>query len=306
MPAPVVRSPSARPEASAQQRFRAIVLICLAVTCFSGLDATGKYLVSHSGLPLSQVVWLRFFGQFVGVVVMLGVLSVPRLLTTNRIWHQVARSFLMLGSTVLNFMALRDLRLDQTTTILFLAPLCVALLAGPFLGEWVGWRRMLAIFVGFCGILIVVRPGYASFQIALLYSFAGMLCYTGFILLTRHLSAYDVPVVTLFYSLLAGTYLLAPFAIVDWVWPTEPHIYVLLCMLGFWGGLGHYLFILAHRHASTSTVAPFLYVQLLSTTGLGYVVFGDVPDGWSIVGAGIIVMSGIYLVYRERKVREGK
>ncbi|MFZ4806828.1 MAG: DMT family transporter [Hyphomicrobiaceae bacterium] len=303
---PVPRRPTARPEASARQRFRAILLICLAVTCFSGLDATGKYLVSNSGLPLSQVVWLRFFGQFVGVVVMLGVLSVPRLLMTNRIWHQVARSFLMLGSTVLNFMALRELRLDQTTTILFLAPLCVALLAGPFLGEWIGWRRMLAVLVGFCGILIVVRPGYASFQVALLYSFAGMLCYTGFILLTRFLSAHDAPVVTLFYSLLAGTYLLAPFAIVDWEWPTEPHIYVLLCMLGFWGGLGHYLFILAHRHASTSTVAPFLYVQLLSTTGLGYVVFGDVPDGWSIVGAGIIVMSGIYLVYRERKVREGK
>jgi len=262
--------------------------------------------VSHSQLPLSQVVWLRFFGQFVGVVVMLGVLSVPRLLMSNRIWHQVARSFLMLGSTVLNFMALRDLRLDQTTTILFLAPLMVALLAGPFLGEWVGWRRLLAIFIGFCGILIVVRPGYGSFQVALLYSLAGMLCYTGFILMTRHLSAHDVPVVTLFYSLLAGTYLLAPFAIVDWVWPQEPHIYVLLCMLGFWGGLGHYLFILAHRHAPTSTVAPFLYVQLLSTTLLGYLVFNDVPDAWSIVGAGIIVMSGIYLVYRERQLREGK
>jgi len=174
------------------------------------------------------------------------------------------------------------------------------------LGEWVGWRRMLAICVGFCGILIVIRPGFAAFQPALLFSFAGMLCYTCFILVTRYLAGHDPPEVTLTFSLLAGTYFVAPLALVDWVWPEDPYVYLLLAGLGFWGGLGHYLFILAHRYAPASIVAPFIYVQLLSMVGLGYLIFSDVPDLWSIVGASVVVASGIYLLYREAKVRQGK
>lgn len=277
--------------------------MCFAVTCFSGLDATAKYLVSVVQLPTTQVVWLRFLGQFVAIVVVLGAVSVPALLESRKISQQIVRSFLLLGSTVFNFLALRELRLDQTTTIMFFAPLMVALLAGPILGEWVGWRRMIAIFVGFLGILIVVRPGFAAFQIGLVFAFCGMLSYTCFILLTRYLSKYDPPAVTLFYSLLAGTYFTAPLALVDWVWPAEPLHYLLLTTLGLWGGLGHWLFILAHRYAPASTVAPFLYVQLLSMTGLGFVIFGDLPDQWTLAGASVVIASGIYLIYRENKTR---
>lgn len=287
------------------RRLKAIGLMCIAVTCFSGLDASAKYLVGVAQLPTTQVVWVRFFGQFMVVLFVLGAISVPRLLRTRRLKFQMARSLLLVSSTAFNFLALRELRLDQTTTLQFLAPLMVALFAGPLLGEWVGWRRMTAIAVGFVGILIVIRPGVATFQPALIFALCSVLSYALFMLVTRYLSAFDPPEVTLFYSLLAGTYLAAPLAMVDWVWPTQPLVWLLLATMGLWAGLGHYIFILAYRLAPASTVAPFLYVQLLSMTALGYVVFGDVPDLWTLVGAAIVIASGVYLVYREQKVKSG-
>ncbi len=102
-------------------------------------------------------------------VPLLGVMSVRALFTTNRLELQIVRSVLMVATTAFNFLALKYLRLDQTITIVFLAPLVVALLAGPLLGEWVGWRRLVAILVGFAGVLIVVRPGFGDVHPAVIY-----------------------------------------------------------------------------------------------------------------------------------------
>lgn len=274
--------------------------MCLALALFSVLDTTAKYMASVVKLPVTQVVWMRFVSQFVLIVMVTGVLAIPKLLRTRKLKHQMLRSTLMLFSTVLNFMALRHLRLDQTQTVYFLAPLVVALLAGPFLGEWVGWRRFMAILVGFSGILVVVRPGYATFDPALLLAFGSMLCYAVFMLVTRYLATYDAPEVTLFYSLFAGTYFMAPLALVDWVWPSGPQIWLLLASMGFWGGLGHYIFILAYRHAPASTLAPFVYLGLITHTAGGYLVFGQMPDSMTLAGAVIVIASGVYLVHRER------
>lgn len=283
-----------------QSGLKGIGLMCVALALFSVLDTTAKYMASVVQLPVTQVVWIRFLSQFVLILLVVGAVSVPRLLTTQRLKHQLARSVLMLLSTVMNFMALRHLRLDQTQTVYFLAPFVVTLLAGPFLGEWVGWRRMLAIIFGFSGILVVIRPGMQDFEPALILAFGSMLAYASFMLLTRYLSSYDPPEVTLFYSLLAGTYFMAPFAIVDWVWPAETRIWLLLASMGFWGGLGHYIFILAYRHAPASTLAPFIYLGLITHTAGGYLVFGQVPDAWTLAGASIVIASGVYLLHRER------
>ncbi len=278
---------------------RGIGLMCVALVLFSALDATAKYIATRSGLPVSQVTWLRFMSQFVLVVLTFGVLAVPRLLYSRKWMHQTVRSFLMLGSTMFNFLALKTLRLDQTLTIGFLAPFIVALLAGPFLGEWIRWRRMLAIIVGFCGILVVVRPGYATFEIGMIFAALGTLCYAVFMLLTRYLTRFDPPEVTIFYSMLAGVFVMAPFAIAEWIWPADAFTWALLLSTGLWGGLGHYIFILAYRHAPASTLAPFIYFGLITHTALGYLIFGQLPDGWTIAGAMIVIASGVYLVHRE-------
>jgi drug/metabolite transporter (DMT)-like permease len=292
--------PGSRKPVPASNALKGIGLMLVALALFSCLDTTAKYMASVAKLPVTEVVWLRFVSQFVLISFVMGIVSIPRLLVSRRPNQQLVRSTLMLFSTLLNFMALRHLRLDQTQTVYFLAPFVVALLAGPFLGEWVGWRRMLAILVGFSGILVVVRPGVAAFEPALILAFGSMLCYAGFMLLTRYLSAFDPPEVTLFYSLLAGTFFMGPLALVDWEWPSSPLVWLLLVSMGFWGGLGHFIFIIAYKHAPASTLAPFIYLGLITHTAGGYFAFGQVPDQWTLVGAGIVIASGVYLLHRER------
>jgi drug/metabolite transporter (DMT)-like permease len=276
------------------------MLMCVAVSLFSCLDTTAKYLVGHSNLATAEVVWTRFLGQFLLMAAILGPASLPGLLRTHALGLQCARSLMMAATTTCNFIAVRYLRLDQTISIAFLAPLVVAALAGPFLGEWVGWRRMLAILAGFGGILVIVRPGFSEVHPAFLYSILSMLGYAIFMLLTRKLAAYDPPLVTLFYALLLGTIAGAPVALAHWEWPQGAMQWMMLASLGAFGGLGHYLLILAYRLAPASSVSPFLYFQLLSMVALGFLVFGDVPDRWTLAGSAVVISSGLYLVHRER------
>ena len=293
----------ARARVATPDRLKAIGLMCLAVTLFSCLDCSAKYVVTHSSLPTAQVVWLRFVGQVLLMAAILGPLTLPSLLKTQKLGLQLARSCMMAATTTGNFLAVKYLRLDQTVSIAFLAPLVVAALAGPYLGEWVGWRRALAIVVGFIGILIVVRPGFTDVNPAFAYSFGAMLAYAIFMLLTRKLSTFDPPLVTLFYAMLVGVIGGAPIAFAHWVWPDSALQWLQLLSLGAFGGLGHFIFIHAYRLAPASTVTPFLYFQLISMMGLGYLVFGDVPDHWTLIGSSVVIASGLYLVHRERVTR---
>lgn len=288
-------------------RLKAIALMCTAVTVFACLDASAKYLVTKGGLPTAEIVWLRFVGQMLLMIAILGPNAIPSLFTTKKLGWQIIRSILMAATTTFNFIAVKYLRLDQTVSIAFLAPLVVAALAGPFLGEWVGWRRMVAILAGFLGILIVVRPGFTHVHWAFGIAFLAMLAYALFMLVTRKLSPFDPPLVTLFYALLVGTVASAPPAISVWIWPADLWQWAQLLSLGALGGTGHYLLILAYRLAPASSVTPFLYFQILSMVSLGYLVFGDVPDRWSMLGSSVVIAAGVYLVHRERVIsREEK
>src|SRR5262245_5579390 len=277
----------------------AIGLMCLTCALFACLDTTAKYLVTVTKLPIMEIVWMRFLGQLLGMVTVLGLVALPSLMRTRKPGLQIIRSFLLLSSTGFNFLALRHLQLDQTTTINFLAPLVTAILAGPLLGEWIGWRRGVAIAIGFCGALVAIRPGFTAFDPAVLFAFGTMLSMATFGIITRHLAAFDRSEVTLFYSLLAGTLVLAPFALADWVWPTSGLAWVLLLSMGLYGGLGHYAFIIAHRHAPASSLAPFLYFSLVTHSTAGFLVFGQVPDAFTLAGAAVVIATGLYLLHRE-------
>jgi drug/metabolite transporter (DMT)-like permease len=214
---------------------------------------------------------------------------------------QIVRSMLMIVTTGFNFLALRYLQLDQTITIFFLTPLLVAALAGPLLGEWVGWHRMLAILAGFAGVLVVMHPGIGTVHWAMLLALIATLGYAFYNLATRYLAAFDPASVTQTYTPLAGVLLLAPFAVGVWHWPDGAGQWLLLASLGFWGGLGHWLLILAHRSAPAAVLAPFIYLGLIWMSAAGFLVFGDVPTEWTLAGAAIVILSGLYLLARERK-----
>lgn len=306
-------TPAARSDAPGD-RPRAIALMILAITFFSALDTSAKYLGASYGMPVTQVAWSRFIGQFVALLVLVplfGSLSLAALFRTGHLKLQLVRSVLMASTTVLNFLALQTLRLDQAITIVFLAPLVVALLAGPFLGEWVGWRRLVAIGIGFSGVVVAVHggavpaanvPAAAGINIGVFYSLAAMLAYALFMLLTRYMAAFDPPMVTLFYSMFVGTVFGAPLAYLAWTTPPDLQAWIMLASLGVFGGLGHWLFLHAYRLAPASAVAPFLYFQLISMISFGYLVFDDIPDLQTLAGAAIVVGSGIYLFHRERKL----
>ena len=281
-------------------RMRAITMMCWAIIIFSCLDATAKYLVSIADLPLMQAIWLRFAGHVVLALIFFGPANAPNLMKSAKPLQQWLRSLLMLGATAFNFAAVKYLQLDQTVTIFFLTPLIVAALAGPILDEWIGWRRLLAITGGFWGVLLVVRPDIGGIHWAMIYSFAATLSYALYNISTRWLVAHDPESVTQFYSPLVGFIIMAPLALSNWVWPESPFIWLLIAGLGLMGGSGHWLLIKAHQIAPAPILAPFVYVGLIAMIILGYFIFGDVPDIWTLGGAAIIISSGLYLWYRER------
>jgi drug/metabolite transporter (DMT)-like permease len=222
------------------------------------------------------------------------------MMRTKRPVLQLVRSALLLGSTITNFLAFRYLQLDQALAILFSTPFMVAILAGPILGEWIGWRRWLAILVGFAGVLLVTRPGIGGVHWAALYSVASAVFYALYIVATRVLSRSDPSDTTLFYSNLVGAVAMLPVLPFVWQTPDDPFIIFLMVVFGAFGSFGHYLLIVAHRLAPASVLAPFMYSQLVWATGFGYFVFGDVPNRWTLAGAAVVVASGLYLLHRER------
>jgi drug/metabolite transporter (DMT)-like permease len=288
-------------DAHPHRRLEAIGLMALATICFAGLDSTAKYLVGIKGVPVAEVSWFRFAGHAVFTALVLWPLAFKPSLRSKKPVVQIVRSALMVVTTGFNFVALRYLQLDQTVTIFFLTPLIVAALAGPLLGEWVGWHRMLAIVSGFLGVLLVMHPGFGTVHWAMLLVLVATFGYALYNLATRYLAAFDPPEVTQTFTPLVGVVVLAPFALSAWQTPHELRVMLLLASLGFWGGLGHWLLILAHRIAPASALAPFIYLGLIWMSGVGYLVFGNVPTLWTLSGAAIVIASGLYLFARERK-----
>lgn len=285
-----------------RQRLTGIALMCCAVASFSCLDATGKYLNHH--MTTIEVVWARYFFAFALTMLFSSPFRHPRLMRTSRPLLQTGRSALLLFSTVLNLFALRWLQLDEALSIVFATPLLVAVLSVPLLGESVGWRRWTAIIIGFCGVLVVARPGLGGLHPAALLSLGGTVCYAFYVISTRVLSRTDSNETTQFYTNLVGAIAMTVIAPFVWTRPDSVLIAVLMVLIGALGGGGHYLLIRAHRLAPASTLAPFIYTQMVWTTTLGVLVFGDVPHRWTIVGGLVVISSGLYLLHREavRKV----
>jgi len=286
------------PATQRRQHLAGIALMCAAVACLTFIDALSKYLVGHMD-PL-QVVWARYTSAFVLAFAVSNPLTRPGLLVTQRPWLQLVRSACMVGGTFLNVLALRYLQIDQTLSIIFSTPFLVAALAGPLLGEWIGWRRWVAITVGFLGVVVVIRPGFDMHPAALL-SVATAVCYAFYGIITRLLSHADSNETQLFYGNFIGT--VAMSALVWMVWSTPGSLWIvgLMVFIGGFGSIGHYLLIAAHRQAPASLISPFMYTQLVWAITLGYLIFQDIPSTWTLAGAGIVIASGLYLVNHERR-----
>jgi drug/metabolite transporter (DMT)-like permease len=283
-------------------RVRGIAFICAAVLCFAALDTCAKY-AAHA-VPSLEVAWARYFFNLVFAIVALRPWRNWSVYFTRRPWLQFWRGMFLLGSTVMNFFAIRYLQLAETGSIMFAGPLLATALAGPVLGEWPGPRRWAAVAVGFIGVLIIVQPEPSHFNPAALFSVAGALCYAGYSLTTRMLSATDSPAGLLIYASALATFVLTPTLPLGGVLPPSWLVAAALVGTGLMGAVGHWFLIAAHRDAPPTVLAPFSYTQLIWMITFGYLAFGDLPGPNTLIGASLIVASGLYALYRERVRRD--
>ena len=272
---------------------RAIALAVSATVLFGSSDTISKYL--SGSLPIIEFIWIRY----VLFLIMAGFLVRRRSVIPRNPGQQVARGLCVAGSSVLFVYGVRQMTMAQATTISFLSPMLITILSIPLLGETVGPRRWAAVGAGMVGMLVVVRPGMGGFQPAALFGVASSFCWALALIITRRISSSDTPQTTVLWSAAIGTAVLTLMLPFEAVWPTASQLAWSL-VLGVLASGGQWLVILAHRIAPASLLAPFFYSQLLWVTVLGFLVFGNLPDGWTLAGAAIIIASGLYTAHRER------
>ncbi|HTN63966.1 MAG TPA: DMT family transporter, partial [Devosia sp.] len=208
------------------------------------------------------------------------------------------------GTTAGNFLAMRYLPLTVTGALIFTSPILVCVLSGPLLGETVGWRRWIAIGAGFIGILIIVRPGTEAFHPAALLSLTAALFGALFSIVTRKLAGVDSAATQQLYAGATALLLVTPVAFTGWVWPSNTITWLTFFGAGIFGMLGHLLVSVAHRFATPSTLAPFKYGQLLYLAIASWLIFNEPPDQWFLLGASVIIASGLYIWLRERALHK--
>ncbi|MBV8410162.1 MAG: DMT family transporter [Alphaproteobacteria bacterium] len=278
---------------------RAILAILLSVTCFSVLNAITKSLSQH--YPVIQVIWARYVFAFVFMMALFLPRSGWALFRWHNIGTQAVRGLLLFFSSYLYFHGIVYLPLATAASISLTSPLVVTALSSRFLGEPVGPRRWVAVGIGFAGALIVVRPGHANFEWHSLLIVGSTLCSAFYQLFSRRYGQAERPDASATMATIVGTVVASPLLPFEWVTPAFGWDWVLFVGIGVLAGVGHYFLTIAYSQAPAATIAPFNYAQLIGAAILGYAVFGNFPDFWTWVGAAVIVCSGLYLGYAERR-----
>jgi drug/metabolite transporter (DMT)-like permease len=279
------------------QPLKAIFLMLAAIMLFTGVDGLSKYLTAD--YPPIQVVWVRYLFM----VIVLAPLAARRRPVspwrTRRPGYQAARGLCVAGAGLLFVSGLAHLPLAQATATGYVAPLFVTALSIPLLGEQVGIRRWAAVVIGFAGVLIIVRPGGARFELAAFYPMASSACWALGMIITRKMGFVDAPLTTLLYTVVVGTVITAAPAFAAWH-ALSPVGWALLGICGVVNLLGQYFQVRAFAYGPVSMLAPFSYSSIVGSTVIGVMAFNNFPDLWTWAGAAIVIASGIYTWHRER------
>lgn len=278
---------------------RGILYIMIAVSFFALLDAVAKYLSTF--YPVAGIVWARYFFQVLAMLMVLGPRLGMGLLQTKRPGLQLARGAMLVCASLTFFTALSLMPLAETSAVSFTAPLIIMALSAPLLREHVDGPAWIAVCLGFSGVLLIIRPGTGAFSWIALLPLCTAFFNASYQLLTRKLSGIDSTLPTLFYGGLIGAVIMSCILPFCWVTPQGAFHAFLFVMLGVLAGIGHFVLIKAFNHAPASSLAPFIYVQVVAVLLLGYLVFDSFPDPWSLTGMTIIVASGIFMATRQAR-----
>jgi len=273
-----------------------IGLMIIMTVCFSSLDASAKY--ASNELPLWMVMWGRYLFHFIFITIFF-LRGTPRdIIFTKNLKLQILRSVLIFCAGVSFWSGLMYLPLADCTVIAFISPLLVTILSVFLLGEKVGFHRWGCVMIGLLGVILVIRPGMGIVHWAVVLPLLSALFYSALLIITRVLGQREDALTTLFYTSIGGLILSSILILFFWKTPS-PIQWLFLIWLGLLGAVGHFLMIKAFEKAPASLLAPFNYTSLIWATFLGFFLFGDLPDAWTIFGAIIIISSGLYLVQRE-------
>ncbi len=291
-------SPDHRADTSAdfhRARLAGAAWMLLAASCIGIVDGIAKYLSpTINGV---QVVW-GYVGAsliFLLVVTLARGVSLISLARTRRPWLQVVRAASLVCSLSALFVSLRYLPLAVATMVSFTAPLIIVALSGPILGERVSVKRWVAVLVGMLGTSLVVRPGTDVFHWASLLTLLGAFFFALFNIATRALGGFDRPLTTVLYTFVVSTALVSLAMPFVWVAPTASQ-WLLFAATGLLGFVAHFSLARSLVLADASAVAPLHYVRLVWAIGIGFTIFGHVPDAWTLAGGAVIVASGLYVV----------
>lgn len=274
-----------------------IVLTLASMFAFAAMDAISKVLAGSIAIP--QILWVRYVLFTLLALVVLRKSGIGRIARSGRPWLQGARALVAVIENAVFILAFTYLPLADVHAIAAASPLIVIALSVWFLGETVGWRRWLAVIVGFCGVLLIVRPGFEAIGPGHLVALAAALLWGGYQLLVRLVSFSDRTETTFLWTAVVGllaTSFVGPFV---WVWP-DAQSWTLLVSIALLGSLAHIALITALSLVTASSVQPYSYTLLLWAAVIGYFAFGDIPDQWTFAGAGLILASGLYAWHRER------
>ncbi|MGE0558921.1 MAG: DMT family transporter [Burkholderiales bacterium] len=277
---------------------RSLLLMTAGIALITANDAATKFLVQTH--PIGQVIGLRQAATLLVLVPYMMYFSSWGALRVNDWPGQFTRGLLFLIGSVFIVWSLGALPLATAITMLFASPIFMVVLSAPLLGEKIGRHRWIAVFGGFAGVLIIMRPGADTFQWALLLPVAGALVNALRDVLTRRLSRTESSIAILFWSniiLMAGGFATLPFG---WA-PVDASAAFWFLAAGIFNGTAHFCIIDALRTGEASVVAPIRYTALLWAAALGFIVWGELPDLWLWAGAAVIVGSSLYMIRAERR-----
>ena len=280
---------------------QAILLMVAAAALATGLSASAKWLLTEAALPALQVVTLRYAVHFLLALALFVPRQGPQVFRSKAPGRLLLRSGFLIAGTVLNFLALKSLPLTLTTVILFSGPILISFLAVPMLGEPWNSRRLVAILVGLLGVLIVVQPGRTDFDPAIFFSIGAVVAASLYYIMTRMLAGVDSNASIQLWSSGLAVFAFAPFSLATWTWPETALGVAVMIAMGLFGGLSHVASTQAHQMAPASTLAPFVYAQILTAVIVGALVFSEQPAPATILGCVVIILSGLFLWRMDRR-----
>ena len=278
-----------------------IFLMVITTIVFASQDGLSKYLATEYNVYMVVMIRYWFFAAFVMTISSRKPGGVKQVAKTKTPLLQIFRSLILVTEMCVTILAFTLLGLAETHAIFASYPLIIAMLSGPILGEHVGWRRWLAICVGFFGILIILNPGNGIFSPYALVPLAGAILFALYGLLTRYAGQYDNSSTSFFWTGIVGCIAMTAIGLKFWD-PVSQGDWSIMLILSASGMLGHFLLIKCYEIAEASAVQPFAYLQLIWASLIGIIIFGEQITTNVLIGACIIVGAGLFTLWRERKV----